>query len=102
LWCRVRDSHADSAIRGFYGKDVPGIVGDEVDGEEVDLVLGVGSFGAGAEVDAVAASGRGDDAGLGLDAQAVTAGVDNVVLEFLFGARPGDDPALRAGAQLKY
>ena len=35
------EAEALAAVRGFDGDQVPGVLGDDVDGDEIDFVFGV-------------------------------------------------------------
>lgn|SRR5258707_12787559 len=62
------EDHSGLAEESADGEDVPNVVGDDVDGEVVDLVCGVGTLMEGIEGTAVGHSGPAIR-GLDLDAQ---------------------------------
>lgn len=70
---------------GFGGEDIPDVFGDDVDGEEVDLVAGV-TLAAGLDSDDVSAVLAGDG-GFDLDAEKMSAALDSDVVAG--GVSPG-------------
>jgi hypothetical protein len=87
------EAEAFAGRKGFDGQDVPDVEGDDVGGEDVDVVGGVGDFAL--SVDAVAglhvvAAGAQDFGALELHAPEAGAGVEDEVVALAVSPGVGD------------
>jgi len=94
------EEQAGHAQDRFKRDDVPGVFGQDVDGEEVDLGGLVGDGAGWKAAVGVGAPGSFDELGgaFDLDAEKAAAVVDDVVVALAFAMRFGDNKAVAGGA----